>query len=270
MNKANHSSSSKTCVCDALDLGNNREVARRLDEDCVSTADATDNLGRLRQTNVVTEAGLYDAIFMSRKPEAKAFKRWVTSEVLPSIRKHGMYATPATIEDMLANPDAMINALMRLKEERAARAKAEAEIEAQRPVAAPGKAIETAEGDLTPSAFGKTCRRPTRTWDPTSSAGGSSTTTSHSATAKARSSPRRTQSTEESPPSPNASTRPVRSGHSSSSHLQDSLTPRASSVHNTQGRGATPAVVLPPFLPSCLKQTAPHDAQSPAATAAPT
>jgi len=44
---------------------------------------------------------------MSRKPEAKAFKRWVTSEVLPSIRKHGMYATPATIEDMIANPDIM-------------------------------------------------------------------------------------------------------------------------------------------------------------------
>lgn len=142
-------------ICDALDIGNSRDVVRRLDEDCVDTTDVTDNLGRLRQTNVVNEAGLYEVIFMSRKPEAKAFRRWVTSEVLPSIRKHGMYATPATIEDMLANPDIMINALMRLKEERAARAKAEAEVEAQRPVAALGKAIETAEGDLTPSAFGK-------------------------------------------------------------------------------------------------------------------
>ena len=75
-------------ICDALDLGNNREVARRLDEDCVSTTDTTDNLGRTRQTNVVSEAGLYEVIFTSRKPEAKAFKRWVTSEVLPSIRKH--------------------------------------------------------------------------------------------------------------------------------------------------------------------------------------
>ena len=142
-------------ICDALGLGNNREVVRRLDEDCVSTTDATDNLGRTRQTNVVTEAGLYEVIFMSRKPEAKAFKRWVTSEVLPSIRKHGMYATPATIEDMIANPDMAIRLLTTLKEERAARARAEAEVEAQRPVAALGKAIETAEGDLTPSAFGK-------------------------------------------------------------------------------------------------------------------
>lgn len=130
-------------------------MAGRLDGDCVRPADVTDNLGRLRQTNVVNEAGLYEVIIRSDKPEAKAFRHWVTSEVLPSIRKHGMYATPATIEDMLANPDIMINALMRLKEERAARAKAEAEVEAQRPVAALGKAIETAEGDLTPSAFGK-------------------------------------------------------------------------------------------------------------------
>lgn len=142
-------------ICDALDLENNREVARRLDEDGVSTTDVLDNLGRTQKTNVVTEAGLYEVIFMSRKPEAKAFKRWVTSEVLPSIRKHGMYATPATIEEMIANPDIIIQLATTLKEERAARAKAEAEVEAQRPVAALGRAIETAEGDLTPSAFGK-------------------------------------------------------------------------------------------------------------------
>ena len=75
-------------ICDALDIGNSRDVARRLDEDGVDTIDVTDNLGRTQKTNVITEAGLYEVIFMSRKPEAKAFKRWVTSEVLPSIRKH--------------------------------------------------------------------------------------------------------------------------------------------------------------------------------------
>ena len=61
-------------ICDALELGNNREVVRRLDEDGVSTTDVIDNLGRKQKTNVVTEAGLYEVIFMSRKPEAKAFK----------------------------------------------------------------------------------------------------------------------------------------------------------------------------------------------------
>lgn len=142
-------------ICDALGLGNTSMVADRLDSEGVSTTEVLDNRGVRQKTNVVTEPGLYEVIFMSRKPEAKAFKRWVTSEVLPSIRKHGMYATPTTIEDMIANPDMAIKLLTTLKEERAARAKAEAEIEAQRPVAALGKAIETAEGDLTPSAFAK-------------------------------------------------------------------------------------------------------------------
>ena len=72
-----------------LDLKNISDVASRLDEDGVGTTEVIDNLGRTQKTNVVNEAGLYEVIFMSRKPEAKAFKRWVTSEVLPSIRKHG-------------------------------------------------------------------------------------------------------------------------------------------------------------------------------------
>ena len=142
-------------ICDALGIGNTSWVARRLDSDDLSQTKVIDNLGVQRETFLVNEAGLYEVIIRSDKPEAKAFRRWVTSEVLPSIRKHGMYATPATIEDMIANPDMAIKLLTTLKEERAARAKAEAEIEAQRPVAALGKAIETAEGDITPSAFGK-------------------------------------------------------------------------------------------------------------------
>ena len=75
-------------ICDALGLGNTSMVADHLDSDGVSTTEVIDNLGRTQKTNAVTEAGLYEVIFMSRKPEAKAFKRWVTSEVLPSIRKH--------------------------------------------------------------------------------------------------------------------------------------------------------------------------------------
>ena len=75
-------------ICDALGLGNTSMVADRLDSEGVSTTEVLDNRGVQQKTNVVTEAGLYEVIFMSRKPEAKAFKRWVTSEVLPSIRKH--------------------------------------------------------------------------------------------------------------------------------------------------------------------------------------
>lgn len=77
------------------------------------------------QANFITEQQLYFVMSSSRKPNAKPFRMWVNSEVLPSIRKHGMYATPATIEEMLNDPDTMIATLVKLKEERAARIKAE-------------------------------------------------------------------------------------------------------------------------------------------------
>lgn len=152
----------------AITLGYN-DPKDALARHCKSVAkhySVTDNLGRTQEARFITEGDLYRLVFNSKLPEAEKFEAWVIDEVLPSIRKHGMYATPATIEDMLANPDIMINALMCLKEERAARAKAEAEVEAQRPVAALGKAIETAEGDLTPSAFGKILSKTITTMGP--------------------------------------------------------------------------------------------------------
>lgn len=138
-----------------LDITNVTQLRSRLSDDLCQTYPVPDRRGQVQQTWTVNEAGLYEVIIRSDKPEAVQFRRWVTSEVLPSIRKHGMYATPATIDAIIADPDMGIRLLTTLKEERAARAKAEAEVEAQRPVAALGKAIETAEGDLTPSAFGK-------------------------------------------------------------------------------------------------------------------
>ena len=122
--------------------------------------------GGIQQVRFITEPDLYRLIAHSKLPTAEKFEAWVFEEVLPSIRKHGMYATPATIEDMIANPDMAIQLLTTLKEERAARAKAEAEVEAQRPAAALGKAIETAEGDLTPSAFGKILSKTIKTMGP--------------------------------------------------------------------------------------------------------
>lgn len=141
-------------VCDALGITNTRNVSARLDEDMKGVR-PVDTLGGTQQLTVINEAGLYEVIIRSDKPEAKAFRRWVTSEVLPSIRKRGGYLTPEATREALRDPDFIIQLAMDLKEERAARAKAEAEVEAQRPVAALGRAIETAEGDLLPSAFGK-------------------------------------------------------------------------------------------------------------------
>lgn len=79
-------------VCDALDHTNHRMAVQGLDEDEVSTAYVTDSIGRKQETIVITESGLYALIFQSRKPEAKRFRKWVTSEVLPAIRRRGSYA----------------------------------------------------------------------------------------------------------------------------------------------------------------------------------
>lgn len=78
-------------VCDVLELTNHRMAIKSLDEDEVNSTYLTDALNRQRITNIVNESGLYTLIFQSRKPEAKAFRKWVTSEVLPSIRKKGYY-----------------------------------------------------------------------------------------------------------------------------------------------------------------------------------
>ena len=98
-------------VCNILGLTNPTVAISRLDEDEVTKF----NLGGLSgETNIVNEYGLYNLILASRKPQAKAFKRWITHEVIPSIRKHGLYAT----DELLDNPDFLIEAITKLKEER--------------------------------------------------------------------------------------------------------------------------------------------------------
>ena len=79
-------------VCNALGIMNHRDAVSRLDKDCVGQTDAIDALGRIRKTNIVNEAGLYQIAFISRKENARRFRKWVTSEVLPSIRKTGSYS----------------------------------------------------------------------------------------------------------------------------------------------------------------------------------
>ena len=73
----------------------------------------------------ISEANLYKTIFQSRKESAERFSDWVTSEVLPSVRKHGIYATDNVIDNILNNPDFGIELLTKLKEERTARVEAE-------------------------------------------------------------------------------------------------------------------------------------------------
>lgn len=94
-------------VCRVLEIGNPTMAAERMDGDEVSKTEVIDSMGRAQTANVINEAGLYSLILRSNKDEAKAFKRWVTHEVLPSIRRNGAYALngaaarPLTVDDYL-------------------------------------------------------------------------------------------------------------------------------------------------------------------------
>lgn len=124
----------KDCMS-ILGLGNPTETVKMFDDDEFSTTEVIDSIGRRQQTYIISEAGLYGLVLKSRKPEAKEFRRWVTHEVLPSIRKHGIYATEATIDQILANPDFGIRLLTELKEERAKRIEAENHVKELEPKA---------------------------------------------------------------------------------------------------------------------------------------
>lgn len=83
--------------------------------------------GGTQKVPIINESGLYSLVLSSKLPTAKKFKRWVTSEVLPAIRKHGGYMTPEKVEEALLNPDTLIKLATELKAEREARKHAELE-----------------------------------------------------------------------------------------------------------------------------------------------
>lgn len=107
-----------------------------------------EDAGQSREMTIINESGLYSLILSSKLPTAKQFKRWVTSEVLPNIRKHGTHMTSETIEKVLADPDTIIQIATQLKEERAKRMQAEVVIEQQKPQVLFAKAVETSETSI--------------------------------------------------------------------------------------------------------------------------
>lgn len=106
----------KDCMS-ILDLGNPTETVKMFDDDEFSTTEVIDSIGRRQQAYIIIEPGLYRLVMRSRKPEAKEFQRWVTHEVLPSIRKHGAYMTQQTLDKALTSPDFLIQLATKLKEE---------------------------------------------------------------------------------------------------------------------------------------------------------
>lgn len=112
-------------VAEALGYANTRDaLSKHVAEEDKGVAKC-DTLGGKQDLTIINESGLYALIFGSKLESAKRFKKWVTSEVLPAIRKHGIYATDNVIDNVLNNPDFGIELLTKLKEERAARVEAE-------------------------------------------------------------------------------------------------------------------------------------------------
>lgn len=122
-------------VCDVLGYTNaSKAISDHVDPEDKLNNESLSSLGQ-RGGWLVNEPGLYSLILSSKLPTAKEFKRWVTHDVLPSIRKHGIYATETTIDQILANPDFGIRLLTDLKNERAKRIQAENQIKELEPKA---------------------------------------------------------------------------------------------------------------------------------------
>jgi prophage antirepressor-like protein len=102
-------------VCRVLELGNPTEAVRNLDDDEKAdlriTEVSSNGVEQARNMNIVSESGLYSLVFRSRKPEARRFRKWVTAEVLPAIRRQGAYLTQSKIEDVFFKLDRLVSVL---------------------------------------------------------------------------------------------------------------------------------------------------------------
>lgn len=101
-------------VADILEYSETAQMTRRLDKEDSMSVKLT---GMNMKSTIINESGLYEAIIGSKKKEVKPFKRWITHEVLPTIRKHGAYMTDSKLEEALLNPDTLINLATQLKQE---------------------------------------------------------------------------------------------------------------------------------------------------------
>jgi len=126
------------------------DMTRMLDDDEKGTH-IIRTPGGQQELSIISESGLYAAILKSRKTEAKSFRKWVTSEVLPTIRKHGMYATDALLDD----PELLLKTITKLRDERAARLAAEAVIAEQAPKVEYHDRILASNGALSVSQIAK-------------------------------------------------------------------------------------------------------------------
>lgn len=124
-----------------------REIRTRVDDEDKGVTEMVTPGGR-QNTIIINESGLYSLVLSSKLPRAKAFKRWVTSEVIPSIRKHGAYMTLETAEQMLSNPDFMIRLLQELKSEQEQRRELERQKKEDAPKVLFADAVKTSRTSI--------------------------------------------------------------------------------------------------------------------------
>lgn len=137
-------------VADVLGYSNTRDALNRHVEfeDKKDGVVIHDSIGRQQTPTFINESGLYSLILSSKMPNAKKFKRWVTSEVLPAIRKHGAYMTEQKIEEALLNPDTLITLAKQLKAEKEQRLLAQKQVEEMTPKAVFHDAVANAENTM--------------------------------------------------------------------------------------------------------------------------
>ena len=125
----------------------NKAIAMHVDDEDKLNDKTSSSLGQ-RGGWLINESGLYSLVLGSKLPNAKKFKRWVTSEVLPAIRKHGGYLTAEKVEEALLNPDVLIKLATELKDEREARRALESKVAEDAPKVLFAQTVEQAENSI--------------------------------------------------------------------------------------------------------------------------
>lgn len=136
----------------------NKAIAMHVDDEDKLNDKTASSLGQ-RGGWIINESGLYSLVLSSKLPTVRKFKRWVTNEVIPTIRKHKAYMTPDKLEEVLLNPDTLIQLAQNLKSEQEARRAAEAKIEADRPKVLFADAVSTSEQSILIGQLAKIIRQ---------------------------------------------------------------------------------------------------------------
>ena len=135
-------------VAEALGYANARNAVPDHVDDEDKLRTQIEYAGQKREVTLINESGLYSLVLSSKLPGAKQFKRWITSEVIPSIRKHDAYMTPDKLEEVLLSPDTLIQLAQNLKNEQEKRKALQEQVEAQRPAVIFAGAVETSKSSI--------------------------------------------------------------------------------------------------------------------------